>query len=263
MMSPHVVVSAETGQQVAPTIKSMTMISASVDAPTQSNAPVDRHLIQIPVNVSAPSRDLSALLLRNTMTLHASALASIDHRDVLILKHSIMTFVSVGAPTQSNALEDRHSIQALVNVNVHNLGLNVLAIKNTTMLLAGALVQIDHKDVPTIKRLTMILVHVNVHTQFNALVGRSLIQILVDVNVLNQHRTAQHISTLTMSIVGVPAQIDHKAVPIIKLLITILVRADAHTQSDALGGRDLIQIPADASALSQGLSVHHLKNMIL
>ena len=175
----------------------------------------------------------------------------------------ITTFASANVHTQSNALEDRHSIQTLVDVNAQTQGLNVLVIKNTMMLLADALVGIDHQDVRTIKHLTMILADVNVLPQSNAQVDNHLTQKPADVSVLNLDLSALMLRIMTILHAGVLVRIDQVHAPTIKHMIMTDANVDAHTQSDAQEGRDLIQIPADASALSQDLSVHHLKNTIL
>ena len=170
---------------------------------------------------------------------------------------------NVSVPTQSNALEDRHLIQALVDANVPHQGLTAPVLKSMMKLHVGAHVQIDHRDAPIIKHSITILVSVNVPPQSNVLEDRSLIPTLVDVNVLNQGLTAHLINTLTVSTAGVPAKADRKDAPIIKHSIMTPVRASARPQSNVQVDKALIQIPVDVNAPPQGLRVSTPGNMTI
>ena len=170
---------------------------------------------------------------------------------------------SASAPTQSNALEDRHLIQTLVDANAQSQGLNVLVIKNMMMSHVSALVQIDHRDAPTIKHLIMILANAVVHTQSDVQEGKGLIQTSADVNVRSQGPSVSTLRNMTKSHVNAHASIDHRGAPILTLLITIPASANARTQSNVQEDKHLTQIPVDANALIQGPNVHVLNTMTM
>ena len=181
-----------------PTIKHSTTILVHVVVPTQSNVQVDRGLIQTPVDVSAPHQGHSVPTPWNTMALPVGAPVSIDHKGVPIHRPLIMTPANVSVLTQSNALEDRRSIQIPVSVSVQDQGLLALVLKNMMKSHVDAHVQIDHRDAPTIKPMITIDANAAVQIQSNVRVDRGLIQIPVDVSALRQGHSVPTLRNMTM-----------------------------------------------------------------
>ena len=139
----HANVSVRIDQQDAFTHKFLITIPVNVVAQLYSDVPADRGSIQIHVSVNAQSLYLHALMIRNLMMWHANVFALIDQ--IAALTHKFLTMIPVGVAALGlfNVLVDRDSIQIHVSVNVQNLHLHALMIRNSMMWHANASVRID------------------------------------------------------------------------------------------------------------------------
>ena len=263
LMTLRASASAQIHQRDVPTLRFSITIFANVVVLTSSDALGDRSLIQIPVSVNALNQSLDALTLRNLMTLRAIVSAQIDQRDALIVKHLIMTLANAAVLISSDAPVGKGLIQIHVNVSVLNQSHSVLMLRNLTMWHASVSVQIDRRDVPIHKYLTMTSANVAVLGLFNALVDRDSIQIRVNVNAQNLNQYAQMIRNSTMWHVNVFAQTDQRVALTLRLLTTICADVSVLIYSDALVDRDLIQIHVNVNVLNQSHSVLMFRNLTM
>ena len=248
LMMWHASAFAQIDQSAARILRYLTMTNADVDAPMYSDALEDRDSIQIHVNVNVQNLHLRVLMIRNSMMWHANVFAPIDQSAVLILRYLTMTNADVDAPMYSDALEDRDSIQIHVSVNVQNLHLRVLMIRNSTMWHANVSALIDQIAAHTHKFLTMIPVNVAALGLFNVLVDRDSIQIHVSVNAQSQDLHALMIRNLMMWHANVSVRIDQSAAHTLRYLTMINAGVSAPIYSDAQVDRDSIQIHVSAVA---------------
>ena len=198
LMTLHASVSAQIAQQDVPILRFLIMIHANATVPKSLDALVGKDLIQIHVNVSALDQSLHVLMLKNLTILHANVSAQINQSTVPILRYLTMIHARVDVPVYSDALVDKNLIQIHVNVSALDQSLRVLMLKNLITSHASVSAQINQIDVPTPKYLIIILANVAALISSDALVGKSLIQTLANVSVLNQGQSALMLRNLMM-----------------------------------------------------------------
>ena len=161
--------------------------------------------------------------------------------------------------TCADALVGRHSIQAHANVSVLNLYQNVRTIRTLMVLHASVSALTDHKDVPTVRFLTTIHASAVALRYTVALVDSGSIPIHVDVNVLNPDFHVPMLRNLTKLPASASAQIDQRAAPILRDLITIHVNVVALGYMDVPQDRCSTRLHASVSAPNRGQGVPQLR----
>lgn len=156
LMVLHANVSAHIDHRDVPILRCLTMIPANAVAPRYIDALVDSGLIQKHVDASVLNPDFHVLMIKNSTKLHASASAQIDQSDAPTLRYLITILANVVVQGYMNALEDRYSTQARVNVNVPNQGQNAHLLRHLTIIHAGVFAQINQEDVLTHRFLMII-----------------------------------------------------------------------------------------------------------
>ena len=188
----------------------------------------------------------------------------IDQTNAYIqIKYSMKNCANVNAQRYLHVLVDRSLIHKHVNASVQSPDHGVLTIRNSMTSHASVSAQIDQKDAPTVRFLTMIHANAAVLESFDALVGRGLIQIYASVSVLNQSLHVLMLKTLITLRASASAQIDQRDAPTHRYLIIILANVAALISSDALVDKSLIQIRVNANALNQDHGVLMLRNLMM